>query len=114
MRRLLIVLAACHANPPAAPDAAAPIAPVANASRDVVDTKLAFDVTAMTGAATITLAPSDAPGANLEIGDLQIDSVQVAGTDLMFSTSAAELDLGLPASADPTPVDIAYHYKAHE
>ena len=119
MRRLIILLAACGSAPPAGPDAAPPppIAPTANPSRDVVDTKLAFDVTAMTGVSQVTFAPSTTPGANLEIGDLQIDSVKVGGNDLMFAqrgATGAELDLGLPDIDEPTAVDIAYHYKAHE
>ena len=121
MRRLgLIVLAACHTNPAVAVDAPvaldAPLVPTANPARAVVDTKLAFDVTAKTGAATITLGPSDAPGATLEIGDLAIDSVAIAGAPLTFAAVAGgpttnELDLALPPSASPTAVDIAYHYK---
>jgi len=96
------------------PDAAAPTPPTANAAREVLDTKLAFDVTAKTATASITLAGSDKAGATLEVGDLMIDSVQVAGADLPFAVAMAKLDLGLPAGTDPVTVDIAYHWNNHE
>ena len=121
MRRLgLIVLAACHTNQ-ASVDApgvvdAAPVVPTANPAREVIDTKLAFDVSAKSATATITLGPSDAPGASLETGDLTIDSVTIAGAPLMFAATTtgptkAGLELALPPSASPTAVDIAYRYK---
>ena len=118
MRRLLLLLAACHTNSSVAVDAPvstdAPAAPTANAAREITDTRLAFDVTALTATATITFGPSETPGGSLEIGDLTIDSVKVGGADLMFAATASALTLGLEASTAPTPVDIAYHYKAHE
>ena len=121
MRRLgLIVLAACHTNQ-ATVDApgvvdAMPTVPTANAGREVIDTKLAFDVTALTGTASITLGPSDTPGASLETGDLAIDSVMLAGAPLAYATTTAgptkaSIDLALPPGLAPTSVDIAYHYK---
>jgi aminopeptidase N len=121
VRRLVLLLAACHGTA-ATPDApVVPTAPTANADREVIDTTLAFDVTALTATATVTLGPSSAPGGSLEVGDLMIDTVKVAGADLPFAihpttvgNMGGELDLGLPASDQPTPIDIAYHYKTHE
>lgn len=111
---LLALLAACGGSDGTTPDAATPTPPTANADREVVDTKLAFDVTAKIATATITLGGSDAPGATLEVGDLMIDSVQVAGVDLPYEVAMAKLNLGLPPSSEPTAVDIAYHWKTHE
>src|SRR6185436_12400775 len=51
---------------PDAPDA--PPVPVANPARGISETKLAFDVTALSGTATITFEPSTDPGATLEVG----------------------------------------------
>ena len=86
------------------PDAG-PTPPTANPAREVIDTKLAFDVTAKTATASITLGASDQPGATLEVGDLMIDSVQVAGTDLPYMVAMSKMDLGLPAGTDPVTVD---------
>jgi aminopeptidase N len=71
-------------------------------------------VTAKTATATILLGASDAPGATLEVGDLMIDSVQVAGAALPYDVAMSKLNLGLPASSEPTAVDIAYHWVNHE
>ncbi|MBS1119128.1 MAG: metallopeptidase [Deltaproteobacteria bacterium] len=118
MRALPLVvwlLAACGGTT-VAPDAPvdAPLLPTSNAAREIVDTRLAFDVTALTGAATITFGPSSDPGATLEVGDLAIDSVKLAGADLAFTAATARLDLALPASDQTIAVDVAYHYKIHE
>ena len=115
--RLLVLLAASAAcggkNMPAV-DAPGAVTPTPNPGRQVTDTRLSFDVSQMTGTATITLAPSPTPGASLEVGDLQIDSVQLSGAALPYAVSASELDLALPASDQPIAVAVAYHYKSHE
>jgi len=108
-RLLVVLLAACGgADSTPMPDAG-PTPPTANADREVVDTKLAFDLTAKTATATITLGASDKPGATLEVGDLTIDSV-----DVPFASAMSKLDLGVPASTDPVTVTIAYHWVNHE
>lgn len=111
--RLLVILAACGGGSSPKPDAA-PTPPTANADREILDTKLAFDVTAKTATASITLGPSDKAGGTLEVGDLTIDTVQVAGADLPYAVAMAKMDLGLPAGTDPVTVDIAYHWNNHE
>lgn len=73
----------------------------------MLDTRLAFDVTAHTGTATITFAPSAQPGATLEIGDLAIDRADVA------YRADQQLELALPASDRPAAVTIAFHYRVH-
>ena len=115
MRALpLLMLAACGGTT-AAPDApVAPLEPTANLAREVVDTKLAFDVTAMSATITVTFGASAEPGATLEVGDLAIDRVTSSGVDLPFAVATKQLDLALPASDRPIPVDIAYHYTTHE
>jgi len=107
---LAIALAACGARPPtAAPPSEPPLRPIPNPARDIVDTRLAFDVTARTGSATITFAASAQPGATLEIGDLAIDRV-----DRVFAAASGMLDLALPASREPVAVTIAFRYQPHE
>jgi aminopeptidase N len=107
----LVFLTACGGSSPS-PDAPV-LAPTPNAAREIVDTKLAVDVTAHGASATITFAPGDA-GATLEVGDLMIDAVTIDGKPLGFAQEAAVLDLALPASDQAIPVTIAYHYKLHE
>ena len=91
-----------------------PLPPTANKAREITDTKLSIDVTALTGTATITFGPATAPGASLEVGDLAIATVKSAGADVPFAVASSELDLGLPASDQPVAVDVTYTFKHHE
>lgn len=111
MRAAWLVLAACHGTSPQvdAPSLDAALGPTANPSRLVTDTKLAFDVTALSGTATISFGASDAPGASLEVGDLVIDSASVA----MANDGMGGMTLALPPG-DSASVDLAFHYKIHE
>ncbi len=92
-----------------------PIVPTANAARDIADTRLAFDVAAMSGTASITLAASSTPGATLEVGDLTLDSVRSGGVDLAYATDVAAktINLALASSDLPVAVDIAFRFKNH-
>src|SRR3954470_603151 len=106
---------ACSSSPDPAHDAAV-LQPTANPAREVVDTSLAVDYAAMTSVATLTLGPSDSPGASLEAAGLKIDGVTVEGAPVAFTPPSATqtLDLALPASTAPTVVAIAYHWMDHE
>ena len=114
MRRLaaLLLVAACggddSSSTPDAPEA--PLTPAANPARGISDTKLSFDVTAMSGTATITFEPSTDAGATLEVGDLVLDTVSVP---FQANATAKTIDLGLAASDAAATVDIAFHYKVH-
>ncbi len=118
-----LLVAACGDSSPSTPDAA-PLVPTANAEREILDTNLSFDIAATTGIARITLAPSDMPGATLEIGELEIAKVLIAGEvpveyrvnpeDLTVKNAVgASMDLALPASDVPIEVTIEYLYQAH-
>jgi aminopeptidase N len=117
LRRLVVILAACVlascGGSSASPDAPT-LAPTPNAARGIADTKLAFDVGALSATATITFEASVDHGATLEVGDLMIDRVTVGGQPIQFLVAEAKLDLGLSASDQQIPVEIAYHYKTHE
>jgi aminopeptidase N len=95
------------------PDAAAPLAPTANRAREIVDTKLSVDVTAMTATAIVTFGPSAEAGASVDVGDLELQRVEVDGTEVLFATTEKVADLGLPASDQPLPVTFTYAYKVH-
>ena len=96
------------------PDADVPSMPVPNPAREILDTKLAVDVTALTGKATITFAPGMV-GASLEVGDLMISEVTRDGASVPFGVTGKQLDLGLPASSSlAMTVEITYAYKLHE
>lgn len=97
--------AACGDDGGGTPDAG--VQPVPNTVREIIDTKLSFDVTAMTGMATITFGASAMDGASLEVGDLMIDSVSVPHT---VDAAAKQMDLGLPASSQQLSVDVGFHY----
>ena len=108
---LLATLAACGDNVKIQPDAPpGPIDPTHNTDREITDTQLHFDVTALTGHATVTFAPSTTPGATVEVGDLQITSVQWNGADVPYSALNKQMDLGVPADKDPVSVDFTYTF----
>ena len=88
-------------------------APTANATRDITDTQLAFDVTALSGTATIAFAASTTPGATLEVGDLTLDRVQSGGAPLAYTFEAATktINLALPSSDHTIAVELAFRYK---
>lgn len=107
----ITVLAACGGSSAPIHE---PVQPIANAAREIVDTKLVVDVTAKTATATITFGPSTEPGASLEVGDLAIATVTSEGADVMFAANAKQLDLGLAASTENVTVEIAYTWQNHE
>jgi len=114
---ILVALAACGGtedDDAITPDAAPTmLEPTANPDREVIDTKLQIDVTALAGKATITFGPSS-DGASLEVGDLMISSVTLDGEALPFAVTSQRLDLALRASTAPRTVEIAFAYKQHE
>ncbi len=87
----------------------------ANAARDITDIQLAFDVTALSGTATISFAASNLPGATLEVGDLTLDRVQSGGVALayLFDAATKTINLALPASDRTIAVEFAFRYKTH-
>lgn len=121
---LLGLLAACGDNGTTTPpvDSGPPplVDPTDNAARAVTHTAITTSFTERTGTAVIDLAGSDAPGATLEVGDLQIDSVKDGlGRDVPFekhtvAQNVSTLALGVPAVSDAFSVTIAYHFGYHE
>lgn len=119
---LALLVAACGDDASGTPDAPVAIQPTANLARDLLDTRLAYDVAALSATSTITFAPSTDPGATLEVGDLTIDSVTLDGAAVAFTAATAPgashaddhtIDLALPASDTPLVVTIEFHYKHH-
>lgn len=103
----VLLVAACGSDPHHEP-----VPATANASREVVDTNLTFDLAAKSGLAVITFGPSTSAGASLEVEGLTITSVTaVDGTDLQFTPAG---DFGLDASKQPETVTIAYTYTTHD
>jgi aminopeptidase N len=89
------------------------IPPTEDSNRDVVATDLAIDLTALTGVATITLAPSTSMGATFEIGDIEVTSVTRAGGPLEFADRGDRLDVGVPATTEPLVLEIHYNFMFH-
>jgi len=116
MRSVVVIVVAlgCAGKsvPPDAPDAG--LSPTANPAREIVDTTLAFDVTARSATATITFGASTDPGATLEVGDLAFDRIDLDGATLDSALADGKLDLALPASDASVAVTFQYHYQAHE
>jgi hypothetical protein len=104
----LLGLVACSDDP-------APVyPPLADATRDIVDTGLDVDLAARTATATITLAPSESAGASFEVGDLAITGVSADGAPLQYAVADGRLDLGVPPGDAPLELAIAYGFKLHE
>ncbi|HSN26120.1 MAG TPA: M1 family aminopeptidase [Kofleriaceae bacterium] len=117
MRALLpfAFLAACGGGGSSGPDAPMTVQPTANPAREIVNTQLTFDVTAKTGTAIVTFAPSDTPGATVEVGDLGFDHIQWDGLEVPTGSPApGKMDLGLPASSDMLDVTFTYRWNTHE
>jgi aminopeptidase N len=98
------------------PDAATAVTPTQNAAREIAKTEMSFDVTALSGVEKVTFVDGTV-GGTLEVGDLTIDSVKLAGADLAFAprmtteTTKHVIDLALPTGEQT--VEIAYHFKTH-
>ncbi len=90
-----------------------PAAPRPRADVDVLHTALYVDVAARRATARITLAPGPA-GGTLEVGDLEIASVQRDRRPLAFQREGERLHLALPATTAPVTVEIAYRYQRHD
>jgi aminopeptidase N len=113
MRRLFCLLAACGSNHAALDAALLPA--TANTAREVIDTGLVVDLSAMTTVATITFGAATDDGATLETEGLTIDSVTSNGAPILFaSTDGMHTDFGLPGSTDQLAVVISYHWVDHE
>lgn len=93
--------------------AAPALAPTPNPEREIAHTELTIDVAALTGTAVITFAPSAAPGATLEIGDLAIERVLIRGKDAPYTAAAGRLHVALPASREPLGIAVRYRYRHH-
>ena len=91
-----------------------PVAPVMNLDRDVLSTALALDVTAMTGEATIALAPSDKQGASFEVPGLIVQNVEDTSGRLEYTIEDGRLDVGVQASAETTEIRIEYTYATQD
>jgi aminopeptidase N len=111
-------LAGCGAPPP----------PGQNMSREVLATDLELDLTTMTGAAKITVAPSMGTALSFEVGDLNIIEVAAGGAPLEHHVvpgtagqsaavgspfGPARLDIGVPVSTSPVEVTITYAFQPH-
>jgi len=86
-----------------------PAAVAATGEREIVDEKLAFDVAAHAGTASIQFGPGGP--ASLDVGDLAIASVRVGGADVRYTLVDKRLQLELPGDKR---VDIAFHWRDHE
>jgi aminopeptidase N len=94
------------------PDAGGPVAPSEDFNRDLVNTDLSLDLTALTGRAVVEVAASDSTGFSLEIGDLEIDAVTDAdGGALEYTAVDGQLDVGVPSGQ--TVVAIDYRFLVH-
>jgi aminopeptidase N len=90
------------------------VQPVPNPGRPVLATALRVNASTRQGTATVTLGPSSAPGATLEIGDLEIGEVLAQGASILWTDRGDRLELGLPASGAPSTVTIRYRFQLHD
>jgi hypothetical protein len=90
------------------------VPPTENTARAIRSTALVVDAAGRSATATITWAGSAAPGATLEIGDLDILDVRSGGAAVPWADRGTTLDLGLPASSTEAAVVVHYRFRAHE
>lgn len=92
---------------PAQPDAGPPVEP----GRDIVATGLTLDVTAHTGTAVITLAPSmTSTSASFEVQGLTISSVLAGGAPAQYAVSDGRLEIAVPPGAAAPELTIDYTF----
>ncbi len=90
-------------------DADWPVA--ADLQRDIESTDLRVDLAARSASAQIAFGASATPGASLNVGDLQISAVSVAGRPIAYQRMGSRLDLAVGPAA--VTVDIAYAWQEH-
>lgn len=79
-------------------------------NRDILDTALVVDMTALTGKATIVLAESSSTAASFEAGGLVIDAVSTVEGPLNYTLSDGRLDIGVPATSGDVSMTIDYRF----
>jgi hypothetical protein len=77
-------------------------------TRDLTSTGLVIDLSALTGVATIGLAPSDSLAASFDVQGLVVSEVACAGGPLDFVVASGRLDVGVPA--DVTEIVVGYAF----
>lgn len=99
-------------NPPPDPPPNAELPePSQDWERDILSTDLELDVAALTGKASIRLAPTDSTGASFEVGGLSITSVEGPSGALKFKVTGGQLDIGVPqGSVEPAEITVAYAF----
>ncbi|MFO0759898.1 MAG: M1 family aminopeptidase [Byssovorax sp.] len=83
--------------------------PTENWNRDILSTKLAFDLEADRGSATIEIAGGTRRGASFDVRGLTVKSVSGASGPVPFTVVGDRLDLGV-AAHDPVEVRVEYGY----
>jgi hypothetical protein len=121
-RRVVLSLAALAALPVARAHAALPDgclhptwcpAPAADATRDLLDTALTLDVTALTGRATITIMPSmTSTGASFDVRGLAVRAVHGPLGPLQYAVTDGRLDVGVPLGLAEVTID--YDFERHD
>jgi hypothetical protein len=106
----LLLLAGCGdgSTGPATPPAVVPAQ--TDWGRDVVSTGLAIDLGAMSGEATIRLAPAASEGASFEVAGLSVTSVEGPSGLLEHAVTDGRLDIGVPKSDGEVEVLIRYSF----
>src|SRR5262245_29521516 len=73
--------------------------PGVDLSRDITHADLALDLTALTGTATLSVAPAASTAASFEVGGLTVGAVAAEdGTPLQWAVTSGRLDVGVPTS----------------
>jgi aminopeptidase N len=93
--------------------------PVADLSRDVVESRLALDLSTHRGTIDLTVAGSiTSAGVSFEIGDLTITSVSALAEDdvvpLVYTATAGQLDIGVAPGIDPIAIRVEYAFVDHD
>jgi hypothetical protein len=82
-------------------------------TRDVLQTDLTLDLSALKGTAAITLGASASTAASFNVGDLDVTGVRDATGPLTYSVGAGPLDVAARPSAANTTLTVSYDFTRH-
>lgn len=96
-----------------APDAESAPEILSDWSRDILVVDLNLNLTSLEATARITLAGNDSSAVSLEIGDLEINAVEIDGEPVPFQAVEERLDVTVPNTGEDVVITVRYVFHQH-